>query len=369
VASAAVGAGALAGTYSVTVTNLGAQTNTISNASLPTVADPTSGNISTSSAFTLTVNGTNYSLTPAASNLNSLVAAINSSGANVQATIVNVGGSTAPNYELSIQGKQYAPTTIQLNDGSQDLLTTLSGGAYVQYQVNGQPATPATSTSRTLDISTGLTVTALATGSTSVTVAQNASGVENAISSFVTSYNATVDELNKNRGQNGGALAGQSVLSGLNSTLLSLANYNSSSSGSITNLTDIGLSFDQTGHLQFDASTFSAAASSAIDNVMSFVGSVSGNSGFLGAANTALNSVTDPVSGTIVQETNALGTSIKSITAKISSDQTYVNNLQTSITAQMAKADASISALQQQVSEITAMFAAQQVETQSLSAG
>jgi 2C-methyl-D-erythritol 2,4-cyclodiphosphate synthase len=70
-----------------------------------------------------------------------------------------------------------------------------------------------------------------------------------------------------------------------------------------------------------------------------------------------------------VQETNALGTSIKSITAKISSDQTYVNNLQTSITAQMAKADASISALQQQVSEITAMFAAQQVETQSLSAG
>ena len=62
VLSADVSTGALAGTYSVDVTNLGAQTNTISNSTLPTVADPSSGNISTSSAFTLTVNGKNYSL-------------------------------------------------------------------------------------------------------------------------------------------------------------------------------------------------------------------------------------------------------------------------------------------------------------------
>jgi flagellar hook-associated protein 2 len=324
------------------------------------VADPSSGNISTSSAFTLTVNGTDYSLTPASNNLNSLVAAINASGANVQATVVNVGGSTSPNYELSIQGTQYAPTTIQLNDGSQDLLSTLSpGGSYVTYQVNGQPSTPATSTSRTLDISTGLTVTALATGTANVTVAQNASGVENALTSLVTSYNAAVDEVTKNRGQNGGALAGQSVLDGLSSTLLTLANYSGSASGSIQNLTDIGLTFDQNGHLQFDASTFEAVAGTSLSNVMTF----------LGAANTALTSITDPTDGVIVQETNSLGKSITSLTSQISADQTYVNNLQTSITAQMAAADAAISSLQQQVSQITSLFTAEQDDAQSIANG
>jgi flagellar hook-associated protein 2 len=369
VLSADVSTGALAGTYSVDVTNLGAQTNTISNSTLPTVADPSSGNISTSSAFTLTVNGTNYSLSPASNNLNSLVSAINASGANVQATVVNVGGSTSPNYELSVQGTQYAPTTIQLNDGTQNLLTSLSAGAYVQYQVNGQPATPATSTSRTLDISTGLTVTAQTTGTASVTVAQSATGVENAISSFVTAYNAAVDEVTKNRGQNGGALAGQSVLDGLSNTLSSLANYNSTSSGSVTNLTDIGISFDQNGHLQFDASTFESAASTSLNNVMSFVGSVSGNTGFLGAASTALTNVTDPTTGLIVSETNSLGTSITNLQTQISADQTYVNNLQSSITAQMATADAAIATLQSQDSQITAMFTAEQDNALSIANG
>jgi flagellar hook-associated protein 2 len=76
------------------------------------VADPTSGNISTSSTFTLTVGGTPYALAPAGTSLDSLVAAINASGANVQATVVNVGGSATPNYELSVQGTQLAATTI-----------------------------------------------------------------------------------------------------------------------------------------------------------------------------------------------------------------------------------------------------------------
>jgi flagellar capping protein FliD len=57
--TATVGADALAGSYSVTVASLGSHTNAISNSSLPTVSDPSTGNISTSSTFTLSVNGTN----------------------------------------------------------------------------------------------------------------------------------------------------------------------------------------------------------------------------------------------------------------------------------------------------------------------
>jgi flagellar hook-associated protein 2 len=358
VASASVGTGVLAGSYAVTIASLGSQTNTISNSSLPTVSDPSSGNISTSSAFTLSVNGTDYSLTPASNNLNSLVQAINSSGANVQATIVNVGGSSTPNYQLSIQGADYSPTAIQLNDGSQDLLTNLSTGSYVTYQVNGQPSTPATSTSRALTISPGLTVNALSTGTANVTVSQNSNGVQNALSSLVTAYNAAVDELTKNRGQNGGALAGNSVVQQLSNTLHSMTNYVSSSSGSIQTATDIGLSFDQNGHLQVDPTALNNASGTALADALNFLGTSTGT-GFVAAATTALNAVTDPTSGLITTNINSLGTSITNITNKISSEEDQVTQLQTNLTAQMSAADAAVAALQQQVTQITNLFAAQ----------
>lgn len=358
VVSAAAGSGVLAGTYAVDITSLGSLTNSVSNSTLTTVSDPTSSSISTSSSFTLSVNGTSYTLNPASNTLNSLVSSINASGANVQATIVNVGGSTSPNYELSIQGTQYAPTTIQLNDGSQNLMSTLTTGSYVQYQVNGQPSTPATSTSRTLNISTGLTVTALATGTANVTVAQNANGIENALSSLVTSYNSAVDELTKNRGQNGGALAGDSVIQGLSNALHSVATY-TTSSGSLNSLTDIGLSFDQNGHLQFDSSVFSTAAANSISNLMSFLGSATDNTGFLGAAMTAMQSTTDSTTGLITTATNAIGTSLNNLTKEISADQDRVTLLQSNLTAQMAAADSAIASLQSQATQITNLFAAE----------
>jgi len=358
IASATVGSGALAGTYSVNISSLGSLTNTISNSTLPSVSDPSSGSISTSSSFTLNVDGKNYSLSPSAKTLNALVSAINGSGANVQATIVNVGGSTSPNYELSIQGAQYAPTAIQLNDGTQDLLTNLSTGSYVKYQVNGQPSTPATSTSRSLAISTGLTVNALATGTANVSVAQNAGGIENALSSLAASYNTAADELTKNRGQNGGALAGDSTIQGLNSVLHQLATY-TNSSGSVNALTDVGVTFDQNGHLQFDSSKFSSAASSSITGVMSFLGSASGNTGFLGAANQALTSTTDSTSGLITMAINSIGKSITNLTTEITADQQRVTQLQASLTAQMAAADSAIASLQSQQTQITNLFLAE----------
>ena len=372
VASASIGVGALAGSYAVTIASLGSQTNTISSSTLPTVSNPSSTSISTSSSYKLTVGtGTPITITPASNNLNSLVAAINASGAPVQATIVNVGGTASPNYELSIQGTQYASTAIQLNDGSQNLLTQLSLGSPVTYQVNGQPSTPASSNSRSLSISTGLTVDALATGTANVTVAQSANGVSTALSSLVTSYNAAVDEVNNNRGQNGGALAGQSVLLQLSSVLQSLTNYSgsSSSSGSIQSLTDIGLTFDTNGHLQFDSTAFNSAASSSIGDVMNFLGSESGATGFLSAANSALTSVTDTTSGAIVQQMNSLASSISNIGTEITNDQTRLTQMQTNLTAQMAAADAAVASMQNQVSELTAMFSAQNTEALSIANG
>jgi flagellar hook-associated protein 2 len=366
VATASVSTGALPGTYSIDISSIGSQTNTISSNGLTTVSDPSSGNISASTAYTLTVDGTAYQISDSGNSLNALAQAINASGANVEATVVNVGGSSSPDYRLSVQGAGYAPTTIQLNDGTHDLLNTITTGSNVTYQVNGEPATPVGSDSRNLAISPGVTVNVLTTGTANVTVAQSAAGVANALSSFVAAYNSTAAEVQNNRGQNGGALAGQSVVSDLSSSLQSLAGYTSNSGGSVQSLADLGLTFDDSGTLQFDQSVFNQAASNSLSDVLNFVGSETGG-GFLGTAESTLTAVTDPVNGLIEQQTESIGTSITNLGTKISSEQDTVNQLQTNLTQQMATADATIAALEDQVTQITDLFSAMQQQAKTLS--
>jgi len=364
VASVSVGSTAQAGNYSLDILSVGSQTNTISPNTLLAVADPSSGNISASSAFTLTVDGQTFSISDASNSLNELAKAINASGAGVQATIVNVGGST-PDYRLSLQGTHYAPTTIQLNDGSQDLLNTLATGSYVSYQVNGADTTAA-SDSRTFSISPGVTVHALTTGATTIGVAQDVAAIRNAVGSFVNAFNSAVDELQRNRGQNGGALAGQSIVSALSGALRNLAGYTpASGSPDIQSIADLGLTFDQEGHLQFDSSAFSDAAGSSLSNVLNFLGSESGG-GFLQATHAVLTGITDATNGLVANDITATGASVTSLTKKISAKQDTVTQMQTNLIQQMSRADAAIAALEQQVTQITNLFAAMQQASKSI---
>jgi flagellar hook-associated protein 2 len=343
--------------------NLLGATNTANPTGVLAVVDPTAGSISKSSTFNLTVGTTSYALTPASNTLDALVAAINASGANLQATVVNVGGSANPNYELSIQGNQYASSPIQLNDGTNNLLTTMSAGAPVAYSVNGQASV--TSNTRSLSISTGLTVDALTTGTANVTVEQSSVGIQNALAALVTSYNAAADELTTNRGQNGGALAGSSVVQQLSNALQSIANYSTTSSGSVNSLTDLGLSFDTNGHLQFDPTVFSSATATSLNDATSFLGSESANTGFLGAASTALTAVTNTTTGIVVQQISSYADTIANLGTTITADQARLTLMQSNLTAQMEAADSAVASLQSQATEISDMFAAELVQTQA----
>ena len=122
------------------------------------------------------MDGTPVTVTPSANTLSALADAINSSGANVTATIVNLGSPSAPDYKLSLQSTKLGNITIQLNDGTQDLLGTLSAGSEAQYQINGNPATPISSDSSTVTIAPGVTVDLLGSGDSTVVVSQSSVG-------------------------------------------------------------------------------------------------------------------------------------------------------------------------------------------------
>lgn len=359
VVSASVSSGALAGSYSLNILSTGSQTTTISD-STTAIADPSSDNISAASSFSLTVDGHNYTLSPSANNLDALVQSINTSGANVEATVINVGGSSDPNYQLSVQSTQYAPDAIQLSAGTTDLLQTLSTGSNVTYQVSGEAAT-LTNASRSIPLSTGLTAQVLATGTSNITVSQDSSGISSALSSFVTAYNAASTELANNRGQDSGALDGDPLISELQSALDSVANYTSSSTG-LTALTSLGVSFNDSGQLEFDQSTFNSAS---INDVVGFLGSET-DGGFLQTAYSTLTGLTDSADGVITQAGNSIGTSITNLATEVSNKQDQVTLLQSNLTTQMEAADTAIATLNSQLSQITDLFAAETLQSQDM---
>ncbi|HVX66457.1 MAG TPA: flagellar cap protein FliD N-terminal domain-containing protein, partial [Bryobacteraceae bacterium] len=164
IATVSVGTNATAGTYSIEVVGLGSYNNTMSMDGLAKVTDPASGSPTTGTSFTLSVGEQTYSFT--AANLNAMVSEINKSGLSVQASVVNVGSSTAPDYRLSVQGTKLGPLGISLTDNDAtpsptEMLSTQAAGTLASYKVNGY-GTAATSDSRKVEIAPGVTVNLVA---------------------------------------------------------------------------------------------------------------------------------------------------------------------------------------------------------------
>ena len=353
--SASVSSAALEGSYSVDVTSLGSYSTSISDPSLPAVADPNSSSISTASSYTLTVNGKTTTITPAGGSLMDLAQAINSASAGVQASIVNAGSS----YRLVVRSTNLAGDSIQLNDGSQDLLDTLTTGAPATYDISGLGGAtqPIDSSSRTVTLAPGVTINLLqqtAAGQpATVTVSRDTSGAASAISSFVDAYNAAVDALNQQVGQSGGALSGQSTISDLRNAMRQITQY-SGTSGGVTLLSQMGITMDDTGKLTFDSSQFSSVSASDLDQ---FLGSATGG-GFLQTATNTMNAVEDPTTGFIPTATNDVNGEITQENDLITQEQQKITDLQNTLTQQMAAADATIASLEQQKDYITNLFTA-----------
>ena len=341
----------LQGTYSIQVLNAGSESTAV-NTSGSTVTDPTSQSISASATLTLTVGSNTYHITPAAQNLNALVAAINSSGAPVQATVVNLGTPSSPDYRLALQATKLGNLALQLNDGSN--LLTATTGTSASYTVNGQPPGGISSDSDTVTIAPGLNVNIEKTGPSTVTVSANTSGLSNALNSFVNAYNSAFAELVKQHGQNAGPLAGDSTVINLETALRQLVNY-TGGSGSITSLTQLGIEFTKDGTLTFDSTALSGLTSQQITDAFSFLGDPS-TGGYLQAATSTLSGLLDPNTGSLPAETKNLQNQSQLDAQAISDAQDRVNQLATRLTQQMAEADALIAKLQQQTQFIVGLF-------------
>jgi flagellar hook-associated protein 2 len=340
----------------------------LSGDGLTGVTDPGSGSISDASRYTLKVGTASYIIAPGTGSLASLADAINhNASACVTASVVNAGTSAAPDYRLSLRSATAQGQAIQLSavDGSQpaEILLTSSNGEPVTYRINGKPDAPIESDTRTLTISPGVSVALLTTGKTDIAVSRNTTAISGALSSLVSAYNAAETEIKKNRGSGTGALQGQGLLNELSNTLHAISQYSTGSNG-ISSLTSLGVKFDEKFVLIFDSSTFQTATSGQMTQLADFLGS-SSTGGFLKAATDSLNTFTRKTDGVFASGIATLQDQITHNNKTISDQQDRINKLQDSLNAKMAAADAAISAMEQQYSYFSNMFAQMRVNSQN----
>jgi len=358
VVTANVQAGASAGAYTVEVLNLGAYSTALSVAGATPISDPSKTGIGAAGKFTLSVDGVDTAITPNSASLQDLASAINEqAGADVQASVVNVGSTNAPDYRLSLVSTSLGASAIDLKDSAgTDLISSSTQGALASYKVDGSSAV--SSLTRSLTIAPGLTVNLVGQSAagqpTAITVANSPTALAAAFSAFANSYNAAVDAVSQYHGTNGGALEGDSLIRTLSSVLSQLGSYNNGSpEGALANF---GIAVDQTGHLSIDTSAFTTAANANFPELLSIIGT-SSTGGFLQTAANLLSGLENASGGLIKSEETDVQTQITDQQNRISDEQSRVNQLQTSLTAQISKADAAIASLESQISYVTGLFA------------
>jgi flagellar hook-associated protein 2 len=355
--TASASSSASAGTYTVEVDDIGSAATALSNAGSTTVTDPSSGSISDSATYTLNVNGAITTITPSGTSLDDLASAINSANAGVQATVVNVGGSSGNDYRLALTSTTLGEQSIELDDSDGNALTTpQAAGSPVQYTVNGS-TDDISSDSRTITLAPGLTVNMLSADSSTpvtITVGQNTSGLSKALSTLAADYNSAVTALTNQTGSADGALEGDSIIYSLRSMLSSLLDY-TNASGSVANLNSLGLEVNSTGSMTFDSTAFDSLSSS---DIAAFLGSTS-SSGFLETAYNDLDSYTNSDSGVIYSALSTVEASITSDNGKLSDDETQVSTLQSNLMSQLSSADAAIATLESQKTYYQELFQAE----------
>ena len=200
------------------------------------------------------------------------------------------------------------------------------------------------------DVIPGVTFTIQAASSTptALTLKSDPTQLSSALQDFAAKYNQLQSDLHQQEGQAAGVLAGDTVVTQLQTTLRQIASY-AASGGSIHSLSDLGLEFDSTGTLSLNQTAFDQLSDAQLSDAFKFIGSAT--SGW-GAFSATLQQFSDPISGVITAEQNGLTNEDQNLQQQISTLTSRINTMQTNLAEQLQKADAFIADLQNQQSAL-----------------
>lgn len=335
--SASAASTAVAGIYSINVTTLAKATKLAAAGQLLDTAAISAG----ASTVRFTVGTTNTDIAIAAgATLQDIRAAINAANIGVTATIINDGSATPFRLALSSDntGLSNAINNITVLTGGDAAINNLLAynptqnapapapavpmaqtvaAANADFTVNGIQIIKASNT--VTDAIPGVTLTLSKTGTpATLTVARDTSGVSKAASAFVDAYNALTSQL-KSRSAYGSATTAAPVLAGDGTVRLMLDQLRNilltgATGGTLTSLSQVGISTQADGTLKLDSSKLSSAMTTSFSDVTNLF---SGATGFATRLDAWATSVVQ-TGGLIDARTTSLNTSIKEYNDRIS---------------------------------------------------
>lgn len=333
-------------------------------------ADPTRA------AASITINSSNSSMA-------GIRDAINQNKAlGVTASIVNDGSST-PNrlvltsnatgatsvMRISVSGDA-ALSNLLSNDpaGTQNMQQTVEA-KNAQMTVNGIAVT---STSNTVkEAVQGVTMTLTGTGSSTLSLQNNTSSVQTAITNFVTAYNSlqtvskqltafTADANSHTYSQ--APLAGDSTLRNIQMQIRDTLNtpqppLAGSSGAPLTMMEQIGVTFQADGTMAVDSTKLTAALNTNLSGVQNLFSSASGKTGVGSTMSTLLTSFTAS-NGPLKTATNGLNSSLKTLATQMTSTQSVISTTIARYTKQFTDLDSLVASMNQTANYLTQQFAA-----------
>ncbi|CAB3765060.1 flagellar filament capping protein FliD [Paraburkholderia humisilvae] len=381
--TAKAGTGASAGTFQINPTQV-AQAQTITSGTFATndanamgsgTLTVSLGSGSTAKSFQINVDGSNDSLQDIASAINSasgnpgikavVVNGVNGQSISFQSTATGAANTISIAVSGAASGSQLnnlAVTTGPGTDASGASTITAGAANWTQTQaaqdakltINGTLVTSATNTissaipgvTLTLDpslVTSNPTANPPVSGQQTLTIAPDSSSVETDLSTFVTAYNAVIDQLNSLAAPNstattggGGLLLGDEMLNQIGAALGGIAGGKISSGGLQGTLASLGITFQtDTGgnpfaELQIDADPNGPTLDDVVANNPGIISALfNDTNGIAQQLNTALDSYTS-VSGIIASRTSALTDDIKSL----GQQQDDLNDYSTQLTSQ-----------------------------------
>jgi flagellar hook-associated protein 2 len=327
---------------SVLVSNTGTGTET----SVNTYPDADTTPVSTSGKLNLMVSSTTYNLNLGANNnLNGLAQAITNAGSGVTATVTGSAG----NYSLSIVAS--GPTNIQLFDQA-PLLSNTNQGTNADFFLNGIHINDSTNTYSGKIPGLSFTLKGETAGNVTLSLASDSTQLSSALQNMVNHFNTLVAQVQSQQGPSAGPLQGDLLINQIQSDMQQLVTYwNPASSSSIRSLSDLGVSFNDTGQMSFDASVIPGFSDKQLSDAFKFLGS--STTGF-GALARNFSQLSDPISGLIANAENGLTRTNNSLNSQIATLNSRVALVQAAATAQAQQADAFVAQLQSQQNSLDA---------------
>jgi len=323
-------------------------------------------------AGAFTINGVTINYNTSSDSLQNVMDRINNSGAGVTVTF----DSQNNRFLLTNNSTGNVGITMQNVTGNFLDATGLSNGQFVsgknlQYTLNGG-SQQLTSLSNTISSDSsgisGLTVTATAATSFSVTVGSDTGKISSAIQQFVTDYNTVQSYIsglmavtnNPDGTVTPGLLTGDMTANDLASNLRSTSFAGSAVASGISSLSDLGVTTNgQNNTATVDTTTLTSMLSKNLSGVQAFF--TDSTSGLAAQLNKYLNDTiggsNSTTTGTLTQHQQTLSTEssditnqIKNLESKITSDSNFWNSEFQAMEQAQAKVNQELTYLTQQVS-------------------